>query len=165
MSRSSELADLGVRGTNVGHVIQIAHNASATVSDVTNTTAPGDVVLSHSITPKFDDSKILIQVQLCYSKENNYTGYARLYRGSTWVYPDTSDRGFPLRNQSEWGVAIAYIQYMDSPATKSSVTYNVYCYTSHASYRMSINRNYNQNQDSFSGGSASSSILLTEVKQ
>ena len=148
--------------------IQIAYNESSTVSDVTNTTAPGDVVLSHSITPKFDDSKILIQVQLCYSKENNYTGYARLYRGSTWVYPDTSDRGFPLRNQSEWGVDIGYIQYMDSPtipSTPVAITYNVYCYTTSASKRMSINRNWSQSQDSYSGGSASSSILLTEVKQ
>ena len=149
----------------VGTPIQIAYNESSTVSDVTNTTAPGDVVLSHSITPKFDDSKILIQIQLCYSKQDAHTGYARLYRGSTWVYPITSDRGFSLRGQSAWGVDIGFIQYMDSPATDSSVTYNVYCYTSDSSYRFSINRNYNQSQDSYSGGVGTSSILLTEVKQ
>ena len=152
-------------GAPAGTPVQIAYNESSTVSDVTTTSAPGDVVLSHSITPRYDNSKILIQIQLCYSKQDSYTGYTRLYRGSTFVYPLTTDRGFPLRGSSAWGVDIGLIQYMDSPSTTSSVTYNVYCYVSDSSYRMSINRNYNQSQDGYSGGVGSSSIILTEVKQ
>ena len=151
-------------GAPAGTPVQIAYNDSSTVSSVVNTSAPGDIVLSHSITPRYNNSKILIQIQLCYSKEDNYTGYARLYRNSTWVYPLTSDRGFPLRGQSTWGVDIGFIQYMDSPTTTSSVTYNFYCYTSHASHPIRINRNWGNSQDSYSGGIASSSILLTEVK-
>jgi len=148
-----------------GHVIQIRYNDSSTAYAVTNTTPPGDVVLSHSITPMFNNSKILIQIQLSYSKYDSYTGYVRLYRGSTWVYPNTSDRGFPLRGQSAWGLDIGAIQFLDSPATTSAVTYNVYGYTSSSGAPLAINRNYNASQDSYSGGITSSSISLMEIAQ
>ncbi len=175
MARNSDLADWagyitsGTIGSSAtfpaGHVIQTRYNDNSTVYSVTNTTAPGDVVLTHSITPKFDTSKILIQIQLTYSKEDGYTGYTRLFRNSTWVYPHTSDRGFALRGQSAWGVDIGFIQYMDSPGTDASVTYNVYCYTTGSSLPIVINRNYNNSQDGYSGGTGSSSISLMEIAQ
>ena len=104
-------------------------------------------------------------IQLTYSKEDVFTGYTRLYRNSTWVYPYTADRGFPLRATSAWGVDIGYIQYLDSPSTTDSTTYNLYAYTSHGPNPMAINRNYNTNQDTHSGGRASSSMILMEIAQ
>ena len=163
-------------GSNVqfpaGHVIQTVYAETSATLTITNTTPPGDVVLSKSITPTFNTSKILVMVQLTYSKEDVFTGYTRLYRNSTWVYPYTADRGFPLRGSSGWGVDIGHIQYLDSPSTTDSTTYNLYAYPSgnpnastNTSYPMEINRNYNTNQDSASGGRASSSMILMEIAQ
>ena len=150
-----------------GHVIQTVYAETSALLDITNTTPPGDVVLSKSITPTFNTSKILVMVQLTYSKEDVYTGYTRLYRDSTWIYPYTlgGSRGFPLRGSSAWGVDIGHIQYLDSPSTINATTYTVYSYTSSSSYPMRINRNYNTNVDSASGGRASSSMILMEIAQ
>tara|TARA_B100001939_G_scaffold347970_1_gene371673 strand:+ start:1732 stop:2295 length:564 start_codon:yes stop_codon:yes gene_type:complete len=148
-----------------GHAVQTVFEETDTVSGITNTTPPGDVWLSKSITPLYSDSKILISVQFSYGKEDGYTGYTRLYRDSTWIYPYTSDRGFSLRGGSTgWGVAMGHIQYLDTPGS-GTFTYKCYSYTTHASYPMYINKNWNNNQDGASGGRSSSSILLMEIKQ
>ena len=150
-----------------GHVIQTVYAETSALFDITNTTPPGDLVLSKSIIPTNSSSKILVMIQLTYSKQDAYTGYTRLYRNSTWVYPYTvgGTRGFPLRGSSEWGVDIGYIQYLDSPSTTDSTTYNLYAYTSGSDYPMAINRNYNAAQDVNSGGRASSSMILMEIAQ
>ena len=148
-----------------GHVIQTVYAETNALFDITNTTPPGDLVLSKSIIPTNSSSKILVMIQLTYSKQDAYTGYTRLYRNSTWVYPYAADRGFPLRGSVEWGVDIGYIQYLDSPSTTDSTTYNLYAYTSGSDYPMAINRNYNAAQDVNSGGRASSSMILMEIAQ
>ena len=147
-----------------GHVVQTVYEETDTVSGITNTSAPGDVWLSKSITPRYSNSKILICVQFSYSKQDAYTGYTRLYRDSTWIYPYTSDRGFSLRGSSAWGVDIGHMQHLDTPGS-GTFTYKCYSYTSGATKPIYINKNYNNSQDANSGGRSSSSILLMEIKQ
>lgn len=150
-------------------VVQFIWDYTNTVKVITNTTAPGDSWLEKPITPKYSNSKILIQISVTYSKEDSYTGYTRLYRdtsggSNTFIYPNTSDRGYSLRGGSGgWGQNIGFIQYVDTPGSGTH-TYKCYSYTTDASYPMYINKNYNNNQDSHSGGTASSSIVLMEIK-
>ena len=150
-------------------VVQFIWDYTNTFTGITNTSAPGDSWLEKPITPKYSNSKILISIQFCYSKEDSYTGYTRLYRdtsggSNTWIYPYTSDRGYSLRGGSTgWGVQTGFIQYVDTPGSGTH-TYKCYSYTSDSSYPMYINKNFNNSQDANSGGRASSSIVLMEIK-
>ena len=149
-------------------VVQFESGITDTVSGITNTSAPGDSWLEKAITPKYSNSKILIQISFVYSKEDGYTGYTRLYRNTTggsntWIYPYTSDRGYSLRGSSPWGVDLGFIQYVDTPGSGTH-TYKCYSYTSNSGHPIYINKNYNNSQDANSGGRASSSIVLMEIK-
>ena len=149
-------------------VVQFESEITDTVSGITNTSPPGDSWLEKAITPKYSNSKILIQISFIYSKQDAYTGYTRLYRNTTggsntWIYPYTSDRGYSLRGSAAWGHDFGFIQYVDTPGSGTH-TYKCYSYTTDGSYPIYINKNYNNSQDANSGGRASSSIVLMEIK-
>lgn len=152
----------------VGSTLQSISVVSSTVSVIT--TNNDTTILTISITPSSLTSKILVIVSLSIAKSDGYTAYTKLKRNGTWIYPYTSDRGFPIRNTStEWGVEMPTFHYTDSPNTTSTITYTVTTNTSAdiqgagGTYPTYVNRNRSGTQDGWSGGIASSSITLLEI--
>ncbi len=152
----------------VGSTLQSISVVDSTVSILT--TSSDTTILTANITPSFASSKILIIVSLSINKSDGYTAYTKLKRNGTFIYPYTSDRGFPIRNTvTEWGVEMPTFHFLDSPSTTSQISYTVTTNTSAAlngagsSYPTYVNRNRSNAQDGWSGGIASSSITLLEI--
>lgn len=126
-----------------GHVIQAvsdAHTSSSRLLSTTSTTytATG---LNVSITPKFSTSKIMIVISSAANNNDITNGdqaYYTLYRDSTNL--GHSNYGFgSIRGTS--GTAVRgslHISYMDSPATTSAVSYELYAKTSNSRTNIEI---------------------------
>ena len=117
-------ADLGINTT--GNVLQVVSVAST----ATTTTQSGSFVstgCTASITPKFNNSKILIIIN------GGMEGFAgggatevsswKIFRGSTQV--ETSDSGKRIYLESNKYVPLTTV-FLDSPATTSSTTYTLH---------------------------------------
>jgi len=116
-----------------GRVLQVV---SATKTDVFSTTSSSftDVTgLSASITPSNSSSKILVMVSFCFSA-NSGSGYpqTRILRDSTAVYVgDAAGSRTQALNltygysQDSGFITPASAQFVDSPATTSSITYKL----------------------------------------
>ena len=114
-----------------GHVIQTVHNTYSTSVHITTTsyTATG---LQVTITPKQQNSKILIQVKQHLRVQSNYdqgVGF-QLRRGSTaifesntkydeYIYDGDSSAQLQIRGRRSF-------DYMDTHNSTSSITYQVY---------------------------------------
>ena len=119
--------------------------------------------LSVSITPSRSDSKFLVSYHL-YIGGNNRVTYLRLLRDSTGLaipsgvtngstgvnFTTTSSNGFMHTNS---------FQFLDSPATTSSVTYKLQWAGNTTGYNLYLNR-YPGSTDSYIG---SSSITVMDV--
>ena len=91
--------------------------------------------LSVTITPSSTNSKILIIAEVSFDTANNYSVYFHLYRGSTQITPDgpnnslTPNNGYNISQQPAdtraWMDQQTLI-YLDSPASTSALTYQVY---------------------------------------
>jgi hypothetical protein len=136
-----------------GSVLQVVSNFTTTFTSSTSST-PVDTTLSASITPSSTSSKIVIFVSQSGTEKNNSAN-------------DNGINLFLVRNSTslfQWTVALNYtnsstnlisgssINYVDSPATTSSVTYK----TQYASYNNSGNIRIQSNNDR-------SQILLMEI--
>ena len=116
-----------------GRVLQVV---SVTKTDVFSTTSSSftDVTgLSASITPSNSASKILVMASFCFSA-NSGSGYpqTRILRDSTAVYVgDAAGSRTPALNltygfsQDNGFITPASAQFVDSPATTSSITYKL----------------------------------------
>ena len=105
------------------HITASFQTQSETYTDITGH--------SVTITPKFNTSKILIdyRVQWMHHGNNGATASLRLLRGSTVIGNDaTSDdrMGILLLNcGSQENMSSSSINYLDSPATTSALTYKI----------------------------------------
>ena len=139
---------------SAGQVLQVVN--FGTVSG-TNTTSASAVTtnVTASITPKFASSKILITVfanGIQKSAGNNLNGVI------LWLYKNGSN----LQRFGEYigytntsvinNIGTAAIEYLDSPATTSAITYTVY-----------IASNVSGQQASICGGADYSTITLMEI--
>jgi hypothetical protein len=152
----------------IGSILQTISVVDSSVLAITS--GSDTTILTANITPSFSSSKILVIVSLSIAKSDGYTAYTKLKRNGTWIYPNTSDRGFPIRNtMTEWGIEMPTFNYLDSPNTTSQISYTITTLTSAtwngagSSYPTYVNRNRSGTQDSWSGGTSSSSITLLEI--
>jgi hypothetical protein len=103
-----------------GSVLQVVNMRTSTVISFSNTEQ--STGLTASITPSSASNKILV-----IANNNGLQSYAGsgvsfyLYRGATFIYNFGSYYGYP----SGYYGSGAQVTYLDSPATTSSVTYNV----------------------------------------
>jgi hypothetical protein len=138
-----------------GHVIQVVSVAST----ATTTTQSGSFVstgCAASITPKFNNSKILITIN------GGMEGFAgggatevsswKIFRGSTQV--ETSDSGKRIYLESNKYVPLTTV-FLDSPATTSSTTYTLHMKRYAGSGTVSWNRD----------GLQTTTITLQEIAQ
>ncbi len=111
-----------------GAVLQVVQATYSTQVTVTTTTYT-DTGLSASITPTSATSKVLVLIQqVCAATVGSgATGLGiKLLRGSTDIYNPSPTDGtgpFLLYANSVGIYSPVYFQYLDSPATTSSVTY------------------------------------------
>jgi hypothetical protein len=116
-------------GSNSGKILQLIQGSTSTSTSITSTTYV-DTGLSASITPSSTSSKILIFVSQPGHVYSNQTAarYASLQivRGSTSVFSVAQvlgGRGGLSGGSDISNVGVASINYLDSPATTSSITY------------------------------------------
>ncbi len=161
----------GVPAGGGGSIIQVVQS---TKTDTASSTAGynwTDMGLSASITPKFDTSKILVMVEACIGSSIGYDMKTRLLRGSTPIHIGDGASNRPrvsvTINQSysstaNYAADQAIINYLDSPATTSAVTYKIQC-ASYSSGVIYLNRNGADLDTSEYDGRSASSILLMEI--
>ena len=123
----------GVPTGGGGGVIQVVEVTSDTRTDFSSTasdwTATG---FSASITPTRSDSKVLIMVSTSmYINQEDNTGGLTVYRNGTTNLGGNTEQGlrpfyFYGFNEVEDFQYPVYMQHLDSPATTSSTTYEVY---------------------------------------
>ncbi len=121
-----------------------------------------------SITPSSNSNKILILANITAGQASNtYNGFFRTTRNGTVVgvgtagsYGATATTGFRSSDGGEIGTAS--IMFLDSPATTSSVSYQIQiCNAGGSSYPSYVNRPANSNTGWEQSGA--SSIILMEI--
>ena len=130
--QSGMVQQLASANMPTGSVLQVVNTTTVSTGAYFTTTSTSYVAtgLSVNITPKFSNSKILVTAQAIV--QNNQAQYAVLgtiYRGATNLATGTSPS---VLQYSRLGASTASlvvpmnIQFLDSPATTSSTTYQVY---------------------------------------
>jgi len=118
----SSAQTVGYSSLPTGSVLQVVSNQYSTATSISGGSYPGTSVgLTASITPKFSTSKILVLVNNQIRTSSSY-GAITITRGATVVFYPWA--GF---NYDGTGVRSAQlaVQFLDSPATTSSITYTL----------------------------------------
>ena len=165
----------GLPSGSAGGIIQIKQTLK-TDSFNTNSQNLVDITgMSVSITPTRSDSKILVEVHLNFSGDNNMYGQVRLVRdpgdqtvgGSTAVSGNQRIGTFgvstPLDANGQYKMYSAECKILDSPASTSALTYKLQVASTNTSgNNFYLNRpSNNDNQQYIIGGS--STITAMEV--
>ena len=117
-----------------GSVIQVVSSGEISTNENTSSTSFIDSAITVTITPKFNNSKILINSTfiMMVSGASRSRGAVRLQRtisGSSTVLSGGIDETLAIRESSAGSstelLAIQPYQYYDSPATTSAVTYTI----------------------------------------
>jgi len=153
-----------------GKILQVVQSFKGDVFTTTSGTFVDVTGLSVSITPSSSSNKILVSVNICgQGRPNRARNIPRLVRDSTPIgnSTDAGSRiaGFGQMYQGEDGANVATnsIEFLDSPATTSSVTYKVQIVNGNNNGDvMCINRSYDDVSSSVSHR-YSSSITVIEV--
>ena len=125
-----------------GGIIQVVQVVKSDSESLTSTDTEQLITgMEASITPKFATSKVLVQIVLNASVGGSFAAhYAVLKRGSTSIcIGDTGNAGqsratlslqtphhFSTSNSNLYGPGQSCINFLDSPATTSAVTYGLY---------------------------------------
>jgi len=109
-----------------GAVLQVQSSQVSAWSPTSSTSAIASG-LSVTITPKFNNSKVLVLVSMngLYTQAAGTYAVYHLYKGGSIVNFMSSVQGQNAGSGYEYGACLAH-QYLDSPATTSATTYEVY---------------------------------------
>jgi hypothetical protein len=157
-----------------GSIVQVVSVVKTDTFTTTTTAASGGVVvtgLSASITPKKTTSKILVMAMVNVAGTSTTTQvYSWLARGSTKIGVGaaagsrvTVGGRFYLADNNVSGMI--NMTFLDSPATISTTTYNVYIGTQTASGSVVVNRTINDTDNTTDGARSASTLTLMEVAQ
>jgi len=140
-------------GATAGQVIQVVSATDSTARTTTSTSfVTGSNTLSVSITPSSASNKILILAHSSIygrSSDSHFT----IFRDSTDLGAG-SNKGFKVANDADVGARDGLgINYLDSPSTTSSITYQVYFRSVSGSQTTYLNE-----------GNAKGSITCMEIK-
>ena len=165
----------GVPTGGGGGIIQIKQTLKTDSFNRTSQNLVDITGMSVSITPTRSDSKILVEVHLNFSGDNNMYGQVRLVRdpgdqtvgGSTAVSGNQRIGTFgvstPLGANGQYKMYSAECKILDSPASTSALTYKLQVASTNTSgNNFYLNRpSNNDNQQYIIGGS--STITVMEV--
>jgi hypothetical protein len=113
---------------SAGQVLQVVQG-TASVQDQTTSNSFVASSLSASITPKFANSKILIQVSSVCTNTGGGQGNYTIYRGGTNLAGGSQNSFIFYFSSSGYSFVPITMVYLDSPATTSATTYAVYLKT------------------------------------
>ena len=156
----------GLPSGSSGGIIQIKQTVVTSTTSTTSTSFENISGLAVSITPTRADSKIMLMAQLSLSQENCVKRIHLLITGGNAATNYIGDDGTGIesaltictRVNDGYAQLPAYLNYLDSPSTTSSVTYQV-------QWRVEANTGYlnrSHGGDSLSGLNAST-ITAMEV--
>ena len=157
-----------------GHVVQIVSTAK-TDTFTGNSTSFVDITgFSVSITPKYNNSKILIYTTMTGEVQNNtYCAQFRLMRGSTAIGIGDANGSAPqgsfhidsYASGGSLAMITASFHFMASPATTSATTYKVQGKAPSGSGNFYVGRNHSDNNSSTGPGRYPSIITAMEIAQ
>ena len=154
-----------------GKVLQVVQTVKKDTFNTNSSSFTSITGLSVSITPSSASSKILIKTLINYGGDSNLYAHARVYRDSTSIL--VGDTGQPNQERSSFalnmdnGTAAAVkvylggIEFLDEPASTSSLTYSVHVIT-YSTDTIYINRPVNDENLSRTGR-YTSIITATEI--
>jgi len=147
-----------------GKILQVVQATKTDTASVTGQTFSS--VFSGSITPSSSSSKVLVLAMLsCGGNTSNWTNIRLTKSGSILIQGDTAGSRARVTAQSAANNAAAIqsaiIQYLDSPASTSALTYEIEI-ASNTSSTVYLNRSHTDT-DAATFSRASSTILLMEV--
>ena len=160
-----------------GGIVQVVFVEKSDAESLTSNSTPQLIPgLSATITPKFNTSKILVQVVFHASIGGNYAGhYLTLKRGGTDINigdaAGSRTRGsLALQTATFWddnsganySTGQASLNFLDSPATDTAVTYGLYHADADGSNVFNVNRS-RTDSDSNNYIRLASTITLMEV--
>ena len=143
-----------------GHIIQMTTNTMDTVFTITDESTMQEI-LSGTITPNFNTSKIIINMTVHLWHTNYHTGKVCIFRDTTRIGIGTDTTNSFGGSQGDYGIGIRPGQYttatsgsgrswscnpygltyIDTPGTSGSpITYYLKGTTSNASYPLYVNR-------------------------
>ena len=159
-----------------GHVIQVV-SAEKTDTTAYNSTLGTwtDAGLSCTITPKFNNSKILVQVDVAVGNTVAVFNYVRVVRniggGSYSMISEAATpgsrnaiHGMTYENSNEGIVNMQALTFLDSPATTSAVIYKIQGATSGTAYCYVGQSNRDRDGGDYDPR-ATSRIVLQEIAQ
>lgn len=155
-----------------GSVLQVVQ---AVKTDIWNTssTTPVDVTgMTATITPTSSTSKIMVRVNLKWSIYGHGDIYllrdsTKLYYGDAYgIQTQSTLHGYGSGSYgTDYGLCYGGIEYLDSPATTSAVTYKLQAAVPHsASYQIAVNY-LRPNENGAYNSRLASSITLYEIAQ
>lgn len=162
---TASLQNSAVTGAKLadGMVVQVVHASTNATTDISanipsDDTIPqnteGTEVLTAAITPKSATNKILIAIVINGTAPLSYSYNTALFKDSI-VNALTA-----VRNYGDGYTYQTVIQFCDSPATTSAITYKVRCGSSSGSFYL----NQTNGNIGMFGGACHSTITLTEIK-
>lgn len=120
-----------------GHVVQVVSQPWTTRTNTTSTSYTAVTDGTVTITPKFSTSKVLILCSLnLYWPTSNEVACV-IYRGGSALV--ANDGLADCYNGNSDGITTASLTYLDSPATTSATTYQVYIKRTQGSGTISTN--------------------------
>ena len=128
----------GSAGATAGQVIQVLSATDSTIRTTGSTSfVTGSNTLSVTITPSSSSNKILILVSSSVYGNDVAVNYYTIYRGSTNL---GTTNGFAVTYNGAGGLYVPLcMNYLDSPATTSATTYQVYMRVSNTSGGATLN--------------------------
>ncbi len=157
--------------TQSGTTLQVLQAVKTDVFTTTSTSYVDVTGLSVSITPKFSNSKILINgnISLGCSTVERYSIFGKLVRNSTDIYvadaAGNRDRGtFSYQMGGFEGPMSQHFMFLDSPNTTSSTTYKIQI-KAESPTTAYINRGLEADGDSSVTPRVVSSITVMEIAQ
>ena len=150
-----------------GKVLQVVSTFKNDTFSTVNTTTFLDVTgLSATITPSSSSNKILVFFNI--NVGSSSLALIRLMRDSTEIAPATTsgshNSGWMSYESGDSNISeLCSVQYLDSPATTSAVTYKVQIKNRGSTYTTNVNRTNSDSTDSGYGHRGSSGITLMEI--
>ena len=157
-----QIADLVPAAGSVVQVVQGLKTDSASTTSISFVNSG----LAASITPSSSSSKILIQVTTVLGPYNQKRTHLKLTGGNTATYIGDAGTGVEsavstrINDSDAYKMVPASMQYLDSPATTSAITYNV-------QWRVESDTAYMNRPGTLdaNGANTASTIILMEIAQ
>ena len=124
----------GVPTGGGGGIVQVKQTVKTDVFSSNSSSFHDITGMSVSITPRFNTSKVLIQVSLSYGGQDNMYAGINLMRGNSVAVQADAGTGSNTRasfgiggdnNNFQYKLVSATFTYLDSPATTSATTYKL----------------------------------------